>query len=132
MGKNSYSEKDIERELNRLSKTDVSEDKIKSTLQEKEYVDKVSQKGKLAEVKDIIKDFYEILTHRTKFKVGPGEIAVIIGAILYIITPVDLIPDIIPILGFTDDAAVIAAAAKMLDGLLKRYRKWKEENDSLD
>lgn len=132
MGKNSYSDEDIERELNRLSQTEVNEDKINNALEEKEYVDRVSQKGKLAEVKDVIRDFFAILTHRTKFKVSAGEIAVITGAILYILTPIDLIPDIIPILGFSDDAAVVVAAAKMLDGLLRRYRKWKKENDITD
>ncbi len=33
----------------------------------------------------------------------------IVGAIAYFIMPVDAIPDILPLIGFTDDAAVIAA-----------------------
>ncbi len=34
----------------------------------------------------------------------------IFGALGYLILPVDLIPDIVPALGYTDDAAAIAAA----------------------
>ena len=32
------------------------------------------------------------------------------GALAYFVMPVDLMPDFLPLLGFTDDAAVIAAA----------------------
>jgi uncharacterized membrane protein YkvA (DUF1232 family) len=37
-----------------------------------------------------------------------------LGALVYFISPVDAIPDIIAILGFTDDAGVIAAAITAL------------------
>ena len=36
--------------------------------------------------------------------------ATVLAALAYFVTPVDFIPDILPALGFTDDAAVIAAA----------------------
>lgn len=36
--------------------------------------------------------------------------AIIYGALGYLISPVDVIPDIIPVVGFTDDIAVIASA----------------------
>lgn len=35
--------------------------------------------------------------------------ALILGALAYFIMPIDGIPDILPLIGFTDDAAVIAA-----------------------
>ena len=35
---------------------------------------------------------------------------IILGAIAYFVLPFDIIPDFLPIIGFTDDAAVIAAA----------------------
>ncbi|MFD1332293.1 YkvA family protein [Methylopila musalis] len=34
----------------------------------------------------------------------------LLGALAYFITPIDLIPDFVPFVGFTDDASVIAAA----------------------
>ena len=37
--------------------------------------------------------------------------AVIVGALIYLITPIDAIPDYLPVVGFTDDAAALAAAA---------------------
>ncbi|MCF8475505.1 MAG: DUF1232 domain-containing protein [Pseudolabrys sp.] len=37
---------------------------------------------------------------------------ILIGAIAYFVLPIDAIPDVMPALGFTDDAAVLAAAIK--------------------
>lgn len=36
--------------------------------------------------------------------------AIILGALGYLILPADVVPDIIPVLGFTDDIGVLAAA----------------------
>jgi len=35
---------------------------------------------------------------------------IVVGALSYLIFPVDLIPDFIPVVGLVDDASVIAAA----------------------
>jgi uncharacterized membrane protein YkvA (DUF1232 family) len=38
----------------------------------------------------------------------------LLGAIAYFILPFDFIPDMLPVLGFTDDAAVLATAIRMV------------------
>jgi uncharacterized membrane protein YkvA (DUF1232 family) len=45
--------------------------------------------------------------------------AVLLGAIAYFIMPDDLIPDYIPVIGYTDDAAVLAAAVKLVTSHIK-------------
>ena len=40
--------------------------------------------------------------------------ATLLGALAYFILPFDFIPDMMPILGFTDDAAVLAAAIRLV------------------
>src|SRR6185503_11305180 len=39
--------------------------------------------------------------------------AALIGALAYFVLPFDFIPDVMPALGFTDDAAVLATAVKL-------------------
>jgi uncharacterized membrane protein YkvA (DUF1232 family) len=40
--------------------------------------------------------------------------ASLLGAIAYFILPFDFMPDVMPILGFTDDAAILATAIRMV------------------
>jgi uncharacterized membrane protein YkvA (DUF1232 family) len=40
--------------------------------------------------------------------------ATLLGAVAYFVLPTDAIPDMLPVLGFTDDAAVLAAAIKLV------------------
>ena len=40
--------------------------------------------------------------------------AALIGALAYFILPFDFVPDFLPILGFTDDAAVLATAIRLV------------------
>lgn len=40
--------------------------------------------------------------------------AVLVGALAYFVLPTDVIPDVLPVIGYTDDAAVLAAAIKLV------------------
>ncbi len=40
--------------------------------------------------------------------------ATLVAAIAYFVLPFDAIPDFLPVIGFTDDAAVLAAAIKLV------------------
>lgn len=50
---------------------------------------------------------------------GSASVKIIaVGAILYFLAPLDLIPDIIPGMGFADDAIVIGAAIEQIKAAL--------------
>src|ERR1700759_5022987 len=40
--------------------------------------------------------------------------ATLLGALAYVVLPFDFVPDMLPVLGFTDDAAVLATAIRMV------------------
>lgn len=54
------------------------------------------------------------------------SIAAIVGALLYVLNPIDLIPDIIPVIGYIDDALVVAGCLSMVENDLLQYKQWKE------
>ena len=57
-----------------------------------------------------------------------GTMIALISALLYWVTPIDVLPDALPVVGYVDDAAVIAACLKLINDDLKDYTEWKEKN----
>ena len=69
---------------------------------------------------------------RKEYKDVPiGTIVAIISALIYCLSPVDAIPDIIPGFGYVDDAAVVAACLKLVKSDVDEYQKWREENNKI-
>ena len=56
------------------------------------------------------------------------SIVAITGALLYIVSPWDIIPDYLPIIGQLDDLLVLALAWRMVAEDIKRYARWKIES----
>jgi uncharacterized membrane protein YkvA (DUF1232 family) len=44
--------------------------------------------------------------------------AALLGAIAYFVLPCDFIPDVLPVIGYSDDAAVLAAALKLVSSYI--------------
>ncbi len=40
--------------------------------------------------------------------------AALVGALAYFVLPADMIPDVLPVIGYTDDAAMLAAAIRLV------------------
>ena len=55
------------------------------------------------------------------------SIVLVIVAIIYFVSPIDLIPDIIPIAGYIDDAAVIAFVVAQIKADLDNFLAWEVE-----
>ncbi|MBR2030050.1 MAG: DUF1232 domain-containing protein [Clostridia bacterium] len=55
-----------------------------------------------------------------------GTLLAIISALIYVVAPVDLIPDIFPGVGHIDDAAVIGACLCLVEDDIKEYINWRD------
>ena len=55
-----------------------------------------------------------------------GTIIAIVSALIYFVSPVDLIPDVIPVAGHLDDAAVVGACLALVKSDLDDYKKWRD------
>ncbi len=66
--------------------------------------------GRLPFAEDLIAAHYCAFDRQTPLKVK----AILLGALAYFVLPDDIIPDFLPVIGYTDDAAVLAAAIKLV------------------
>ena len=66
--------------------------------------------AKLPFAEDLLAAYYCAFDKETPRRVQ----AALLGAIAYFILPFDFIPDMLPVLGFTDDAAVLATAIRLV------------------
>ena len=48
-------------------------------------------------------------------------------ALIYVLNPVDLVPDMAPVLGQLDDAIVVMACFLLIEQELQSYKAWKRE-----
>ncbi len=53
-----------------------------------------------------------------------ANLVLIVAAIIYFITPVDLIPDFLTVLGYVDDAAIIAWTLKTVADEIEPFLAW--------
>lgn len=56
-----------------------------------------------------------------------GIIGAIVFTLIYVFNPFDLVPDVLPIIGQLDDAAVVGACLLLVEQDLLAYKKWKED-----
>ena len=75
--------------------------------------------AKLPFAEDLLAAYYCAFDKQTPRHVQ----ASLLGAVAYFILPFDFVPDVLPVLGFTDDAAVLATAIRMVAGhITKEHR----------
>jgi len=75
--------------------------------------------GRLPFAEDLLAAYYCAFDVKTPRHVQ----AALLGAIAYFILPFDFIPDMLPVLGFTDDAAILATAIRLVSAhILPEHR----------
>jgi len=57
---------------------------------------------------------------------APMTLVMFAFALIYFITPIDLIPDFVPALGFTDDIAVALMIMRRFSGDIDEYKQWEK------
>jgi len=107
----------------------VGEENVKETLGKEDEIKKLFKRVKvLAKYCNDLCEIFELLRDRVAgiyMETPWTTIAALTGALIYVLSPFDLILDIIPGIGFLDDAIVIGLAIKLAQPDLEKYRAWK-------
>ena len=64
---------------------------------------------------------------KKEYEVQPKVLVTIVAALLYLLKAKDLISDKIPVIGLTDDIAVLGFALKLIEPDLNAYRAWRDQ-----
>jgi uncharacterized membrane protein YkvA (DUF1232 family) len=64
-----------------------------------------------------------------KFSAPTDSLLMVVAAVIYFVSPFDLIPDSIPVLGLVDDASVLTFVARSNLTLITNFRKWEILSD---
>ena len=87
--------------------------------------------GKLGKQFENFKLLWSLLKdyHNKDYPNAPWKLIAAIGfAVAYLISPIDVIPDLIPFVGFVDDASVFALVVAGFDSDINAYKDWLKRN----
>lgn len=66
-----------------------------------------------------------------EYRLAPiGTMIAVVTALLYWASPFDLIPDMVPGVGYLDDAAVVTLCWKVVEADVEAYDEWRKEHGS--
>lgn len=81
-----------------------------------------SLKHVLAKLRTLLDLIYAWVTGKYS-GVSKANLVLIVGAVVYFLMPIDFVPDVIPGLGFVDDAAVIAWVVDAVRNELEKFEE---------
>ena len=98
--------------------------KTKITLEQLKKANNL--KGNLGEIGNKFALLVRMMRANLKgeFEISTADKLKIVGAIVYVITTIDAVPDVIPVLGFGDDIGVVAYVIGKLGQLIKEYEEF--------
>ncbi len=106
----------------------------KKALENESKIEEITRKSKsLSKFVDDVPRFFSLLKDyfSGRYKKVPWKVmAAIIAALLYVLSPIDIIPDFIPFVGYIDDAAILALCLKLVKSDVDDYAKWRAEQDN--
>jgi uncharacterized membrane protein YkvA (DUF1232 family) len=124
-------EKQFERGLVRAGARSVSEDDIVKVVAKSDEIKKKFRHGGPLQrffndgqlLLSMIRDYWA----RTYRKVPFGVIGAAVFTLLYVFNPLDMVPDVIPLVGQIDDAALVAACLMLVEHDLRSYEAWRQD-----
>jgi len=92
-------------------------------------IDAKSDKSGFTQIKDIMFSFIRLVKSYFSGEyraISTKSIVIGIATLLYVVSPIDLVPDFIPIIGFADDISLMAWFIKAFQTELSKFREWEQ------
>lgn len=116
--------------------TYIDEKDVEIIFENEEKINrKFEKKGPLKKYIELVKNLFFMLKDYKKgnYREMPWHtIGSIILVLLYVLNPLDIIPDFIPGFGYVDDAGVLALALKLIQTDFDKYMEWRQITKGTD
>lgn len=111
----------------------ISQEDLKKLERKRSRLSKMMKLKVFAKQKDKFKLLLEIINQYRNGvynEIPWRSIAAITFTLIYIVNPLDIVPDVLPIVGYVDDVSVFMALLKLVEQDISDYKDWKAvEND---
>lgn len=130
---NNNIKKEIVEEIQIRSES-VGNDQINEIINEEKRINRKSSKvdsnrfGKFIKQMKLAMSLIKDFRNKSYTDIPWRSIAFITAAVLYFMNPFDVVPDMLPVFGFGDDAMLFAALFKSIQTDLEKYGEWKGIN----
>ncbi len=131
-------EKKVELEKRLEESKHKAEELIKDKEKTEDTIDEAIKKANKIEEKGVLDKIWDDLPHMFgmakdwitgKYKEIPiSSIIAILGGIIYFLSPIDIIPDFIPIIGYLDDIFVLNLVIDQVRKDIDKYKEWNKLN----
>ena len=130
---NSSIKKELVEEIQIRSES-IGNDQINEIIKEEKRINRKSSKvdsnrfGKFIKQMKLAMSLIKDFRNKSYTDIPWRSIAFITAAVLYFMNPFDVVPDMLPVFGFGDDAMLFAALFKSIQTDLEKYGEWKGIN----
>lgn len=133
MAEKEATKEEVEQELKKNA-DGVSREQVEEALKNESKIELIFRHvGKLSQYWDEVKVAYSMIKDYVagNYTQAPRRtIATLVATLAYVLMPFDLVPDVIPIIGWSDDCMALAGALAFTKMDLEQYKTWKTTQKS--
>ena len=107
----------------------IDEDDLEQVLNQADAIETKARKmitfsAQVMLLLDMLRDYFTGNYTTLPYRIIGG----VVFSLLYVLNPIDLVPDIFPGLGFLDDALLVALLLTWASSDIELYRAWRDKN----
>ena len=107
-----------------FKRTNISEEELKNAKEKASFLGEMAEKFLL-----LVRMIEAAL--KGEYEVDLGSLALLIAAVIYVISPIDAAPGFLPFIGWLDDASVVGIIFKILEDMISKFEKYEKEKNRI-